>query len=294
MVSWPPWVGATVLALFALAVAVGLYASLVAPYALRLTRVDAPVADLPPELEGYTIAVLSDLHCGPTTTARHAARAVALARGARPDLVALVGDYAVSLRRTPRLNARLYGAAMRALDAPLRSLDAPDGAVAILGNHDHYYDADEVARWLASLGVRVLVNESVTVRRGAAALVVGGVDDYREGRVDPAGGCDGAPPNAPTVVLAHNPDSVYALTAPRRVDLVLAGHTHGGQIVLPVIGALTTHARVCTRHAASGWVPNDRAPLYVSRGVGVQHPPRFNCPPEVALVTLRRTGGVKQ
>ena len=291
MLSWTSWGTAVALALLAALVAVVLYASLVAPYALRLTRVDVPVAGLPPEFDGYTIAVLSDLHCGPAAPARYVARAIALARDAGPDLVALVGDYAVSTRRTPRLNARFYRRAMRALDAPFRSLAAPDGTLAVLGNHDHYHDAGEVARWLTSLGVRVLVNESVTVRRGGATLVVGGVDDYREGRVDPAGGCAGAPADAPTVVLAHNPDSVLALTARRRVDLVLSGHTHGGQVVLPVVGALSTHARICTRHAASGWVPNDRAPLYVSRGVGVQHPPRVGCPPEVLAVTLRRQDG---
>ena len=279
-------IGATL----ALLVVVGLayYTTFVEPFDLRLTTVSAPVVDLPAAFDGYTIAFLSDFHCGPASPARHVARAIDLAARAAPDLVALGGDYSVSLRRTAGLNARYYAAAMRALAAPLRALAPRDGIVAVLGNHDHHFGADAVARWLESVGARALVNDSIVIRRGEATLVVGGVDDFREGTVDPAGGCGGRPADAPTVVLAHNPDSVLALASPRRIDLVLAGHTHGGQVVLPLLGALSTHARICTRHAASGWVPNGRAPLFVSRGVGVQHPPRLNCPPEVVVVRLRR------
>jgi len=259
------------------------------PVRLGRTDVDVRIPDLPPALDGYTIAVLSDMHCGRglATPASLVARAFAIAQGAEPDLVALVGDCSVSTRRTPRLNARWYAHGMRALTPMIRALRAPDGVVGVLGNHDHFYDAGVVHAWLDGLGVRTLVNDSVVVERGGAELVVGGVDDFMEGHVDPAGGCDGRPADAPTVVLAHNPDSVLRLTAPRRVDLVLSGHTHGGQVVLPGVGALARHARVCTRHATSGWVPNERAPLYVSRGVGGQHPPRVNCRPEVVIVRLR-------
>lgn len=270
--------------------AVALYGAAVEPYLLSRSDVNARVAGLPPELDGYTIAVLTDLHCGVASPPAHVARAFDMAQGARPDLVALLGDYSVSTRRTRRLNRRWYGRGMRALSPMIRALRAPDGVLGVLGNHDHYYDAGDVRAWLEGVGVRVLVNESVAVRRGGATLVVGGVDDAREGRVDAAAGCANQPPDAPTVVLAHNPDAVLALGAQRRVDLVLAGHTHGGQIVLPVVGAVATHARVCTRRTASGWVPNERAPLYVSRGVGGQHPPRWNCRPEVTIVRLRGGG----
>jgi predicted MPP superfamily phosphohydrolase len=280
---------AAVVALGLVAVATLYYGFAVEPFRLGRTDVDVRVPDLPPELDGYTIAVLSDMHCGRglATPPSLVARAVEIAQRAEPDLVALVGDYSVSTGLTPRLNARWYARGMRDLEPMIRALRAPDGVVGVLGNHDHMYDAGAVRAWLDGLGVRTLVNDSVVVRRGEATLVVGGVDDYKEGHVDPAAGCAGRPPDAPTVVLAHNPDSVLRMTAPRRVDLVLSGHTHGGQVVLPLVGALARHSAVCTRHATSGWVPNDRAPLYVSRGVGGQHPPRVNCPPEVVVVRLR-------
>ena len=280
---------AAVIVLGVVGVAVLAYGIAVEPFQLTRTDVDVRVPDLPPALDGYTIAVLSDMHCGGgiATPASFVRRAFDVAQRAAPDLVALVGDYSVSTSRTPRLNARWYARGMREVGPMIRALRAPDGIVGVLGNHDHFYDATVVRAWLEELGVRALVNESVVIERDGAALVVGGVDDFMEGHVDPAGGCDGRPPDAPTVVLAHNPDSVLLLTAPRRVDLVLSGHTHGGQVVLPLVGALARQASICTRHATSGWVPNARAPLYVSRGIGGQHPPRVNCRPEVVIVRLR-------
>jgi predicted MPP superfamily phosphohydrolase len=88
-------------------------------------------------------------------------------------------------------------------------------------------------------------------------------------------------------VLSHHPDGILQLTDVRRIDAVFAGHTHGGQIVLPGYGAPLTLSRVCTRLAPSGWVPNARAPLYVSRGIGLQIPIRIGCPSEVAVARLR-------
>jgi predicted MPP superfamily phosphohydrolase len=134
----------------------------------------------------------------------------------------------------------------------------------------------------------VLVNQCVCIERGGARLAVGGVDDFKRGEVDPYGGCAGVPAGVPRVIISHNPDGVTALAPDARVDLVLAGHTHGGQVVLPLLGAPMRHARVCGWHCASGWVPNPYAPLYVSTGVGSFLPLRFNCPPEVLAVKLRR------
>jgi uncharacterized protein len=277
------------------------HALFVAPRELRVARVEVPIDDLPPAFDGYTLAVLADLHHWPGTSLRHLERAVAAAHDARPDAVALLGDYSVSGRYLRAPNPMLYRRALTELTPLVRTLAAPDGVFGVLGNHDHYYSASAVRAWLAEAGVRPLVNEAVVIRRGAARLLVAGTDDAAQGTLDPHAGLaqavelaeaaahsPGASTTAPpTIVLAHNPDTVLALAPERRVDLVLAGHTHGGQFVVPGFGAPLTHAKVCGRRTASGWVPNTRARLYVSRGVGVQIPGRFNCPPEVVVVTLR-------
>jgi predicted MPP superfamily phosphohydrolase len=123
--------------------------------------------------------------------------------------------------------------------------------------------------------------------RGGNALRGFGLDDVKSGA--PAVPSEfSAADRTPTVVLSHNPDGVLLLDQGVRVDVVIAGHTHGGQIVLPWYGAPLTMARVCARRAASGWVPNEIAPLYVTRGLGEQLPLpiRINSPPEILVLRL--------
>jgi hypothetical protein len=265
----------------------GAWSTLVAPYRLRLTRVGAPVAGLPAALHGYRIAVLADLHHWPWVTGRHVERAVRLANDATPDLVVLLGDFSISFEtRWRRASAWLYDRALAQLASPLRALTARDGVLAVLGNHDHYAGVERTMSWLPTIGAQLLRNSGVVVARGDARLVIGGVDDWFEGFVDPWGGCRGLPDDAPTVVLSHVPDGALALDPARRVDLVLSGHTHGGQFVVPGFGAPVTFSRVASRRHPAGWVPNARAPLFVSRGVGVQMPGRFFAPPEVVIIEL--------
>jgi len=279
-----------VIALVGLAALAALaYVTLVTPGALRRTTVDAPIAGLAPELEGYTIAVLSDLHYGGTIApGRLLARAIDHANDSAPDLIVLLGDYALSHTRFRTLSRWMYEWALPRMTTPLRSLRARDGVLAILGNHDYDHDATKVAEWLRSAGARVLVNECAVVTRGGAQLGIGGVDDWTNGRIDPAGGCASLDPGMPRVVLSHNPDGVLELAPDARADLVLAGHTHGGQIVLPWLGAPSRHCTVCDASSASGWVPRSPVPLYVSTGVGVMLPLRINCPAEVLVIRLVR------
>jgi predicted MPP superfamily phosphohydrolase len=259
------------------------------PIALRSTRIEAPVAGLAPELQGYTIAVLSDLHYGGTfVPGRLVARAVQLANEASPDLIVMLGDYALSHTRLRTISRWLYVWALPRMTEVLRALRARDGVIAILGNHDYDYEPTRVIAWLQSTGARVLVNDCIVITRGNAKLGIGGVDDWTHGRVDPDGGCRSLAPGIPRVVLSHNPDGVFDLAPSSRVDLVLAGHTHGGQIVLPFFGAPARHCTVCDARSASGWVTRSPVPLYVTTGVGVVLPPRINCPPEVLVVRLVR------
>jgi uncharacterized protein len=265
------------------------YATLVTPLALRRTTVDVPIPSLAPDLEGYTIAVLSDLHYGGTIMpARLIRRAVDLANEISPNLIVLLGDYALSHSMARTISRWLYEWALPRMTSSLRSLCAPDGVLAILGNHDYDYDARKTAAWLRSIGARVLVNECIVIEKGDARLAIGGVDDWTHGKIDPHGGCASLGPDIPRIVLSHNPDGATELASNARVDLVLAGHTHGGQIVLPWIGAPARHCTVCDAHSASGWVPRAPVPLYVTTGVGVLLPLRINCPAEVLIVRLVR------
>ena len=265
------------------------YVTIVTPVALRRTRMEAPIAGLAPEFEGYTIAVLSDLHYGGTIApSRLVARAAALANDSSPDLIVLLGDYALSHTRVRTISRLLYEWALPRMTTTLRSLRARDGVIAILGNHDYDHDATKVATWLRSIGARVLVNDCAVLTRGSAHLGIGGVDDWTHGRIDPDGGCASLAPDIPRVVLSHNPDGVLDLSPNARADLVIAGHTHGGQIVLPWFGAPARHCTVCDATSASGWVARSPVPLYVTTGVGVVLPLRINCPAEVLVIRLVR------
>ena len=278
--------------------AAAIYFVIIAPRRLRRTEIEVAIPGLAPEFDGYTIAVLSDLHYGGVFRPRsHAERAAAIARSADPDLVALLGDYGISVGRFTRLTRYMYDRGMRELGPILQSIGARDGMLAVLGNHD--YDTGgqrppsrppggcRAVCGLSSIDAGVLLNQSALLERDGAKLVIGGVRDPHYAQVDPEGGFAHAPPDAPRILLSHTPDAVALLSPTARPALVLAGHTHGGQVVLPFIGALSRHSRICGRHTASGWIPNPHFPLYVTTGVGVAIPVRAWCRGEVLIVKLK-------
>jgi predicted MPP superfamily phosphohydrolase len=246
------------------------------------------IHDLGRELDGYTIVALADLHHSAGSDLTWLRHAVSTANAVEPDLIVLLGDYGESFKRMPAESARWYRNAMPEMTADLARLRARDGVVAVLGNHDHDAGAGAVIAWLESIDIDVLVNRSRSIVRSQSTLRIAGLDDVREGRIDERAGCNVAE-DVPTIVLSHNPDGVFHLDPQLRVDAVLAGHTHGGQIILPGLGALVTMARACGRKSASGWVTNPRAPLYVTRGLGEQlpMPMRIKCPPELLVLRLR-------
>jgi predicted MPP superfamily phosphohydrolase len=277
-------------ALLALLAAV-VYFVVISPRRLRRTDIEVEILGLAPEFDGYTIAVLSDLHYGGIIFPRsHAQRAAAMARSANPDLIALLGDYGVSFGRFTRLTRYMYDRGMRELGPILQSIGAPDGMLAVLGNHDYDTGGWRVVRWLSEIGAGVLLNQAALFERGDAKLVIGGVRDPHYAQVDPEGGFANAPPGVPRILLSHTPDAITSLSPTARPALVLSGHTHGGQVVFPFIGALARHSRICGRHTASGWIPNPHFPLYVTTGVGVAIPVRAWCRGEVLIVRLKKAG----
>ncbi|MDD4062145.1 MAG: metallophosphoesterase, partial [Kiritimatiellae bacterium] len=159
----------------------------------------------------------------------------------------------------------------------------------VLGNHDYWTDAPRVAASLESAGIPLLTNKHVLLRRDGDVLCIAGVNDVWSTNPPPdaAAALAGVPQDVPRIVLCHNPD--YAEVAPRdvRIDLMLSGHTHGGQVRLPFVGPLILPIQ--HRKYAEGLVQGPTCPVFISRGLGmVGVPMRLNCKPELPLITLRK------
>jgi hypothetical protein len=237
----------------------------------RVVRVEG----LPPELDGYRIGQISDVHCGPHVPERRVASWVARLNALDLDLVAVTGDLITHGSSHVEAVARALG-----------GLRAKDGAFACMGNHDYFTDGEHLIRELERWGLTVLRNRGVVVERGGARLYVAGVDDTWTSRDDLARALRGRPEGAPTVLLAHDPE-LFPEAQARAVDLTLSGHTHGGQLGVPGVSRLSL-ARFITRWTA-GLYRQGRSWLYVNRGVGTTGPPaRLGAPAELAVLTLRR------
>jgi len=278
--------GATAMALGAL------YTTSVEPGWIEVVRRDVPLPHLAPDLEGLTIALLSDLHVGAVVPASQVAKAVELANALEPDLVAVLGDFVTGAGGYAIPCARELGA-----------LRAPLGVYGVLGNHDVWSDPRLIVEMLSRNGVAVLRDEVTLVPRGEATLALVGLEDSGHsgspsvtpevlalrwhGKLALARRLlSSAQGNALTILLVHNPD-VNEFLEDEPVDLALAGHTHGGQIVLPFVGPPLLPSSFGQKYA-SGLVRAPSSPVYVTRGIGMTRPAvRLNCRPEVTLLTLR-------
>jgi predicted MPP superfamily phosphohydrolase len=242
-------------------------------------RVEVRLEDLGAAFDGYRIAFLSDLHSSPLVPRWWLDRAIQAALALEPHLIALGGDF---VDDDPH-----YLASVGEILRPLR---APDGVVGVLGNHDHYVDAAAVRAELARAGVRELLNEPLLLSRGGAQLAVTGVGDLERDVIDFDRALAGIGPRVPRIAVSHWPD-VFAYWPERlRLDLMLAGHTHGGQAFLPLIGPPYVPSQFGFRYRA-GLIREGMRQLYVSRGVGASGVPfRWGCPPELTLLVLRPAG----
>ncbi len=273
--------------LIGLAVPAGLAGLMVhQAFSPSLVRRQVPCPRLPPEFEGFTILQLSDLHMMHTGRRERIIRR--LVRDLRPDIVALTGDLTQD------------EAAARELAGIVRAAGAREGMFAISGNADVRYPLvwEGVKRVLRDEGIAVLENGHRVLRRGGSAIVVAGVDDPHTGLDDLRAALYGAPQDVFTLLLAHSP-SIIAAAVEAGCDLVLSGHTHGGQIVLPGYGPLLTRSGYGKR-LSSGLFSGERlgriigtdpgrTRLYISRGIGSSFLPlRLLCRPEVTLFRLMR------
>jgi uncharacterized protein len=252
---------------------------------LVVRELETSFPDLPAALDGMRIVQISDLHVGPHTSRRHLARVAGAVRSARPDLIAITGDQVDD-----------YAPDVAHFAAAFRALSAPHGVFAVAGNHDIYAGWAAVRTGLETMGVTVLVNDAVEVRRGDDRLWVAGTGDpaaaawSRNGVVeaapDVARTLARVPAGAFTVALAHNP-VLWPRLSERGVQLTLSGHTHHGQLSIPRLGwslasPFLDHAMGAHRKAGSL--------LYINPGTNYWGLPlRIGALPEVTVLTLRRS-----
>lgn len=243
------------------------HGSLYERHHVEITRSALPVVGLDPALAGVRIGFITDTHHSDFTSAAFIGHAVALLQAEQPDLIVLGGDYV-----TGRDRRYIPGSA-----EPFAPLSARHGVFAILGNHD---DDNGVPRALRRAGVVVLRDARTTLRVRGASLDLIGLRYWTRERATLARLAEGASPS--TLVLAHDPQR-FVDAAALGLPAVLAGHTHGGQVHLPLLGAVAARKFPI----AAGLLTSATTSLYVSRGIGTVYVPcRINCPPEVAVLTL--------
>ena len=225
--------------------------------------------------DGLKIVHLTDIHHSLFTPLEDVQRAVHLANLLRPDIVALTGDYVT-------LSPSYIWPVARALG----KLRARQGVFAVLGNHDFQVDADAITQALRAQHIRVLRNGHHALRCGSATLWVVGIDDLWWGYDDLPAALRSVPARDPKILLCHNPLGIWRAVK-HGVDLMLSGHTHGGQVRLPVVRSL--YRSKLGERFVEGWNRLDGTQIYVNRGIGkVVVPVRVGCPPEIACLRLRR------
>lgn len=225
------------------------------------------------------IAVLTDLHVGSFRNGLdRLEEVVSRTNEQAPDLVVLLGDFVIHGVAGGRFAAPEPGA------KKLGRLRARYGVAAVLGNHDWWYDGERVRAALERTGIRVLENEAVPLGEVRQRFWVAGVGDLWTRHPDIPAALSGVPAGDPVILLTHNPDIFPKV--PARVVLTLAGHTHGGQVALPLLGRPVVPSRYGQRYAY-GLIVEDGRVLFVSSGIGTSIVPvRFRVPPEIAMVTL--------
>lgn len=239
-----------------------------------VSRHEILLAPLPAAFSGFRIALLSDVHHGPYVPLAYVRHVVELTNALAPDLVCLTGDY---VHRGGQYIAPVWEV--------LGELRGGSGTVAVLGNHDHWDGPVATRRALARARIPELNNGGQWLHRGGARLRIAGVGDLMEDRQDLPSALGDARSDDVTVLLSHEPDYAEQIDD-SRVSLVLSGHTHGGQIYLPGYGAPVLPSRYGKKYT-QGLVRAPHTDVFVTRGVGTISPPvRFNCRPEIALLTL--------
>ena len=246
-------------------------------HTVEITRPVINLPALPDAFDGYRLVQVSDFHLGTWLNSQDIIDIVDLINGQEPDLVAITGDF-ISFKPT-RFSSALIGI--------LSKFKALDGVIAVLGNHDHYTDADVIRQILTRSGVIELNNQIHAVKRDSSQLIFAGIDDYMTRHADLDTVIRKIPDSdGPVILLAHEPDFADISASSGRFAMQISGHTHGGQICLPYFGNLYL-PRYGRKYPSGAYKIGDML-LYTNRGLGTSWLKfRYNCPPEITVFQLK-------
>lgn len=273
-------------AIMGLIAALLVYSLWIEPQRTVIAQFDVPLTGLRPQLDGLRIVQLSDLHLGPWSSTRRIRRAVDMVNDLTPDIVLMTGDY-----------VQKSSAYIGPVATELTRLKPTIATLAVLGNHDWWESRAEMTRAFQKSGIRVVDNSRVfitpdrqLVTSPTLGLCLAGIGDYWEDQPGWNSALGGVPQGVPTILFTHNPDALEdseLLHGKYRIDFALAGHTHGGQIWLPILGTPGIPSQYGQKYA-HGMKTSPLCPIYISSGIGTAVLPlRFGVPPEITVFTLK-------
>ena len=258
---------------FVLLFATVAYGRKVEPSWIEIVQIPVTLPHLSAELEGYRIVQITDVHADRWMTRDRIAQIAEQMNQQHPDLMVLTGDYVTN-------NPETYAASLDGFG----KLKAPDGVLAVLGNHDQWSNPQIIKEALEKNGIQVLKNEVITIHHKGGTLQIAGVGDVWSGEHDLNKVLQQLPGSSAAIMLAHEPDFADETAATERFDLQLSGHSHGGQVKIPFLKRVTPE--LGHKYPIGQYQVGDLI-QYTSRGVGVSglHV-RFNCRPEITVITL--------
>ncbi len=277
--------------------ALAIYAFLIEPNRLVVNHYEVKIANWDTRLDGLKIAALADIHGGANFIDEVKIRSVVeTANAHNPDITVLLGDYVSQIGTKKGNSGRSLKMPMAVIARALRGLRAKHGVFAVLGNHDDWYDAAQVRKELENVGITVLDDEIFTINKNGSKIHLAGLRDLmrigtpRQFHED-AKALVARVPDGELIVLDHNPDVVEYMVGEAAIAdnlrLVLAAHTHGGQVWLPLIGSPIVPSNYGQRYAF-GHSVQQGVDVFVTTGIGTSIiPVRFLVPPEIALVTIK-------
>ncbi|WP_411347872.1 metallophosphoesterase [Paenibacillus sp. WLX2291] len=249
------------------------------PNWLEKVYISLELPNLPPSLNGMRLVQFSDMHLGMGKNIGDLDKLADVIMGEKPDLLCFTGDMVDE-----------YASELNGGIAALQRMQAPLGKFAVLGNHDYLDDVLAVSQQMRQGGFQMLINENHIITRDDGVLAIAGLDDQLLGNPDVHKGAKGIPDDACRILLMHEPDYADRIPEELQFGLQLSGHSHGGQIRVPLVGAVIT-PKGSRKYVMGGYKAgiNGHLPLYVNRGIGMsQLPVRFMCRPELTIFTLHR------